>query len=73
LGEFAGVHRLKYFIEIFLLCDRRRRRAVAFWISLFWVAFCFWGLDCLQVEAEKGTRRVGAGWQGLEKANLLFD
>jgi len=27
--------------QVFLLCDRRRRAAIAFWISLFWVAFTF--------------------------------
>jgi len=26
-------------VRNFLLCDRRRRVAIAFWISLFWVAF----------------------------------
>jgi hypothetical protein len=55
-----------------LLCDRRRRRAIAFWISLFWVAFGFWGLDCLLVESEKGSRRVGLGWQGLEREIFFF-
>jgi hypothetical protein len=39
--------------EIFLLCDRRRRVAAAFWISLVWVAFLIWGLLRLQVEVAK--------------------
>jgi hypothetical protein len=39
--------------DIFVIFKRRRRLAIAFWISLVWVAFAFWGLDCLQVEAAK--------------------
>jgi hypothetical protein len=39
--------------KLFLLCDRRRRVAIAFWMSLFWVAFLIWGLLRLQVESEK--------------------
>jgi|WetSurSiteA1Bulk_404760.scaffolds.fasta_scaffold343284_1 hypothetical protein len=44
----------------YFLCDRRRV-AAAFWIRLVWVAFCFWGLDCLQNAAVKGNIRVGKG------------
>jgi hypothetical protein len=52
----------------FLLCDRRRRVAFAFWMSLVWVAFAFWGLDCLQVEAAKVAIRLYCVWELLEKS-----
>jgi hypothetical protein len=39
---------------------------------LVWVAFLIQGLWRLQVAVEKGIRRVGSGWQGLERASLLL-
>ena len=46
--------------DIIFVCDRRRL-ANAFLMSLFWVAFGFWGLDCLQNAVAKGTKRVEKG------------
>jgi hypothetical protein len=52
------------------LCDRRRRRAIAFWMGLVWVAFAHQGLECLQNTAVKGIKRVCCGWQRLVSVGL---
>jgi len=64
----------------FLLCDRRRRVAIAFWISLVWVVFSFQGLESLQVESVKvgksrrkvaeGCRKAISGYNETKKGAL---
>jgi hypothetical protein len=39
--------------RIFVIFKRRRMTAIAFWISLVWVAFAHQGLNSLQIEAAK--------------------
>jgi hypothetical protein len=39
------------------LSDRRKAVVCAFWVGLFWVAFLFWGLWCLQVASGKVIER----------------
>jgi len=48
-------------VHLVVVFKRRRRPESAFWAGLFWVAFLVWGLECLQVEALKGTKRVEKG------------
>jgi hypothetical protein len=46
------------------LLNRRATVEFAFWVGLFWVAFLFWGLWCLQGASGFVTERHGTSQKG---------